>query len=54
MPKISIRFGGYQNPDSIHNQSAIFFGEKLKEYFKDNSKENYFKKYNELKNQKIN
>jgi len=35
MPKISIRFGGYQNPDSIHNQSAMFFGEKLKEYFKD-------------------
>ena len=27
--------------------------EQLKEYFKDNSKENYFKKYNELKNQKV-
>jgi TRAP-type C4-dicarboxylate transport system substrate-binding protein len=35
MSKISIRFGGYQNPDSIHNQSAIFFGQKLKEHFKD-------------------
>ena len=28
--------------------------EQLKEYFKDNSKEKYFKKYNELKNQKSN
>jgi TRAP-type C4-dicarboxylate transport system substrate-binding protein len=35
MSKISIRFGGYQNPDSIHNQSAIFFGQQLKEHFKD-------------------
>jgi len=28
--------------------------EQLKEYFKSSTKENYFKKYNELKNQKIN
>jgi hypothetical protein len=27
---------------------------QLKEYFKNSTKENYFKKYNELKDQKIN
>ena len=28
--------------------------EQLKEYFKNSTKENYFKKYNEIKNKKIN
>jgi hypothetical protein len=28
--------------------------EQLKEYFKSSTKENYFKKYNEIKDQKIN
>jgi hypothetical protein len=28
--------------------------EQLKEYFKNSKKENYFKKYNEIKNKKIN
>jgi len=28
---ITIRFGGYQMPASIHNQAAAFFGERLRE-----------------------
>jgi TRAP-type C4-dicarboxylate transport system substrate-binding protein len=30
MEPITIRFGGYQEPASIHNQSAAYFGEQLK------------------------
>jgi hypothetical protein len=30
------------------------YNEQLKEYFKNSTKENYFKKYNEIKNKKIN
>ena len=31
MPPIVIRFGGYQAPDSVHNQAAALFGRRLKE-----------------------
>lgn len=31
MGPIDIRFGGYQEPASIHNQAATFFGERLAE-----------------------
>jgi TRAP-type C4-dicarboxylate transport system substrate-binding protein len=31
MNKLHIRFGGYQNPNSIHNQAASYFLNRLKE-----------------------
>jgi TRAP-type transport system periplasmic protein len=31
MDTIDIRFGGYQEPASIHNRTATYFGEKLRE-----------------------
>ncbi|MEI7532094.1 MAG: TRAP transporter substrate-binding protein [Betaproteobacteria bacterium] len=31
MTTLKIRFGGYQNPNSIHNQAAVFFGQILQE-----------------------
>jgi len=31
MDTIDIRFGGYQEPASIHNRAAAYFGERLKE-----------------------
>ena len=30
MDPITLRFGGYQEPASIHNQSATYFGERLR------------------------
>ena len=30
MDAITLRFGGYQEPASIHNQSAAYFGERLR------------------------
>jgi len=30
MDTITLRFGGYQEPASIHNQSATYFGERLR------------------------
>jgi len=35
MSKIVIKFGGYQNPASIHNRAAERFGELLKKQFAD-------------------
>ena len=35
MPPIVIKFGGYQNPASIHNRAAARFGELLKKKFGD-------------------
>jgi hypothetical protein len=31
MTSIALRFGGYQEPASIHNRSAAYFGERLRE-----------------------
>lgn len=31
MTKLSFKFGGYQEPASIHNQAAGYFGERLRE-----------------------
>ena len=31
MDKVSFKFGGYQEPASIHNQAASYFGERLRE-----------------------
>jgi hypothetical protein len=31
MNPITLRFGGYQEPASIHNRAAAYFGERLRE-----------------------
>ena len=30
MDKLELRFGGYQEPASIHNQAASYFGDRLR------------------------